>query len=158
MALDKEYFDSINTKLEKSKYYDANEVRAVLEEIRTQVAAVIEENVRLKAELEALSKRSAQDKVCTGTGEPAASGVKDDDALIEDGVCQQEYAVKRVERCIARLRENQLRSVELINLEWQSFLCGLDSMNDTAQSRAPADLDDKLSAIEREMRMINEDK
>ena len=37
----------------------------------------------------------------------------------------QEYAVRCVEECFARLRQQQQENVDFINEQWQSFLCGL---------------------------------
>ena len=43
MALDKEYFDAISIDLVKKKYYNANKVNAVLDDIRAQALAMTEE-------------------------------------------------------------------------------------------------------------------
>ena len=170
MALDREYFDSINIELAKSKYYDADKVKAVLEDIRQQAQVLIEENLRLKAQLEEQTKsrtelidasaQSVYNETVDRANACAASILKDAqrrrDMILRQSERQQDYAVKRVERCITKLRENQLKSVEMINLEWQSFLCGLENSG-VPENGVPADLDEKLGAIEREMRMIEEE-
>ena len=51
MALNNEYFDSINIEIAKKKYYNANKVEAVLADIRTQALALNQENEELKAQL-----------------------------------------------------------------------------------------------------------
>ena len=44
MALDQKYFDDINIDVVKKKYYNANKVNAVLEDIREQALRLEEEN------------------------------------------------------------------------------------------------------------------
>ncbi|MDO4983057.1 MAG: DivIVA domain-containing protein [Eubacteriales bacterium] len=173
MALDREYFDSINIELVKSKYYNANKVRAVLEDIRQQAQLLIDENARLRAQLQeqtksrmelgdaVVSAQTVYNEIVERANACAASILKDaqrqHDEMTDESARRQDYAVKRVEQCITKLREQQLKCVELINLEWQSFLCGLDELSDASVKAAPADLDEKLSAIERELRMIEEE-
>lgn len=170
MALDREYFDSINIELVKSKYYDADKVKAVLEDIRQQAQELIEENARLKSQLNELaqsadrltSAQTAYDEIVSRANACASSILMDAqrqrEKLLEENASQRDYAVKRMEQCMARLREQQLKCIELINLEWQSFLCGLDERSEKGINAAPADLEEKLSAIEREMRMINDER
>ena len=51
MALNKEYFDSIDINIVRQKYYNANKVNSLLEDIRRQAEAMEEENRQLKAQL-----------------------------------------------------------------------------------------------------------
>lgn len=60
MALDREYFDSISIELVKKKYYNANKVNAVFDEIRDQAIALSEENKALKKQLEGLNSKKAE--------------------------------------------------------------------------------------------------
>ena len=57
MALDQNYFDAINIDVVKKKYYNANKVNAVLEDIRAQALRLEEENRNLREPLESLSSR-----------------------------------------------------------------------------------------------------
>ena len=51
MALDQAYFDSIQIDIVKKKYYNANKVKAVFDDIRMKAAAIDAENQELKARL-----------------------------------------------------------------------------------------------------------
>ena len=55
MALDQEYFDAIHIDVVKRKYYNANKVEAVFEDIRRQAAALTAEirsdSARISAEV-----------------------------------------------------------------------------------------------------------
>ena len=55
MALDKEYFDAIHIDVVKKKYYNANKVEAVLQDIRQQALALSEENALLQHQLSLLN-------------------------------------------------------------------------------------------------------
>lgn len=56
MELSADFFDSIQIDVVKRKYYNANKVNAVFEEIREQVLELLEENERLKKELSGQKK------------------------------------------------------------------------------------------------------
>ena len=72
----------------------------------------------------------------------------------DQGEGQQERAVRCVEACISQLKEQQEQAIETLNAQWQAFLCSLGEDAPTAPG-APADLEDKVSAIAREMREID---
>ena len=180
MALDKEFFDSINIELVKKKYYNANKVNAVLEDIRTQAAALSEENQTLRKQLETfngqkaelgdavMSARTVYKEIVDMANGCAAAIIKDaqrkHDAMSEENSRMQDYAVKRVGECIAKLREQTQQTLELINSEWQSFLCDLEGKGEEeAPEKIPEkpaektypDIGEKLEAIERELHSIN---
>ena len=62
--------------------------------------------------------------------------------------------MKRVGACIAKLREQQQKTIELINSEWQSFLCDLDGKPGEAEEAYP-DIGNVLETIGREIDSIN---
>ena len=53
MALNQDFFDSIQIDVVKRKYYNANKVNAVFDEIRLQAQELITENESLRAALSA---------------------------------------------------------------------------------------------------------
>lgn len=141
MALDKEYFDSIHIDIAKQKYYNANKVNALLDEIRTQAEALNAENERLRLQCEELeakrleisetlfsaqaiateiinsAKAEAAEILAGAKSQPHPAPVISDDA--------QEYAVRCVEACMDKLRRQQLEAIDQINNSWREFLCGL---------------------------------
>lgn len=167
MALDKEYFDSISIELVKKKYYNANKVNAVLDDIRAQALAMTEEMKAAQVQLDALNSQkveigdavvSAQqiyreiiEKANARAADIVAEAERRRAALEKDNARLEEYAVKRVESCFAMAREQHLAAVEAINSEWQEFLCGLDCADadedETDSSALPRDISERLAAI-----------
>lgn len=50
MALDKEFFDSVNIDVVKKKYYNANKVNALLSNIQQQAETMGQENELLRTQ------------------------------------------------------------------------------------------------------------
>lgn len=141
MALDQEYFDSIHIDVVKKKYYNANKVEAVLEDIRAKAIALTQENEILRSQLNEIGgkKEKIGDAILSATAisqeliskaeEDAKAILADAEekraAIIEETVQQQEYAVQKVEGCYSRMKQQHMACIEAINAEWQEFLCGL---------------------------------
>lgn len=172
MALDREYFDAIHIDVVKKKYYNANKVEAVFEDIRRQAEELTEENERLRRELDAYRGRSGElseavlsaqviyrriiEKANARAETILADARRESSEIRRSSQTQQEYAVQQVERCISRVRELQMTAIEEINAEWQRFLCGLYPEEEAAADpEAPADLSEKVDAIARELQAIN---
>ena len=170
MTLDKEYFDSINIELVKKKYYNANKVNAAFEEIKRRALTLTEENAALRKQLEVLngqkveignavmSAQTIYNDIVDKANASAAAILKDaqrrHDEMEAENARMQDYAVKRVGACVERLREQQQKTIELINSEWQSFLCDLDGNPGEAETEYP-DISERLEAIEKELNIIN---
>lgn len=60
MALDKQFFDSIDIELVKRKFYNANKVNSLLSDIQAQALVLSEENLRLKNELDSFRSQKAE--------------------------------------------------------------------------------------------------
>lgn len=60
MALDKEFFDSVNIDVVKKKYYNANKVNALLGNIQQQAETMGQENELLRTQLEALNGQKSE--------------------------------------------------------------------------------------------------
>lgn len=113
------------------------DARARAEEIVAQAKTQAEE-ILAKAEQEADKLRSEAARETT----PVSS---------ED----QEHAVRCVEACFDKLRQQHLDAIDLLNAEWQQFLCGLytgekPAAEETPEEKdgdIPADLSERVSAI-----------
>lgn len=141
MALDSEFFDSIHIDVVKKKYYNANKVHALLEEIRTQAAALNEENAALREQLKGLNDKKSEigdtlmsaqamaRQIVERANEQAARIIEAAEArreeLAETAFQQQEYAAKCVEECFAKVKRQHMECIETLNTDWQAFLCGL---------------------------------
>lgn len=158
MALNKEYFDSINIEVVKKKYYNANKVNAVFDDIRRQAEALEAENALLRSvgtkddiADAIISARIIAQKIIQEANEEAAviisNAEKQSSELLRDAQAKQDYATKRVERCFNNMREHQLACMEALNAEWQEYLCGLDDAAPDTEEAAPADLKNKVSAL-----------
>lgn len=167
MALDKEYFDAIHIDVVKKKYYNANKVEAVFQDIRRQAEALLAENEAMRSRLELLDGRkfeigdavlSAQAiyrEVVAKANQRAEEIVAEAELrrgeILEEARRRQEYAVQRVETCYSRMKEQHLACIEAINAEWQDFLCGLFPEDEVPPVSAPADLEEKVGAIADEL-------
>ncbi len=64
---------------------------------------------------------------------------------------EQERTVRCVEDAFAKLRQLQQDSIDLLNEQWQQFLCGLytgeDAGEEPPEEAVPADLSARVSAI-----------
>ena len=174
MALDAEYFDSIYIDVVKKKYYNANKVRAVFEDIRRQAEALNAENLALRRQLSELNGRkvelgdallSAQtiyqesvERAKARAGEIVAEAEKRRDQILQETQRQQEYSVSRVEEAFGRLKQMHLDSIEAINAEWQDYLCGLyPEPEEPEEEELPEDLEEKLGAIADQIQALEEE-
>ena len=183
MALDEEYFDSIQLELIWKKYYSANKVNAVLNDIYQQAMALNEENETLRRKLNAALKQSKQrreecvqqEALCRQlqaelkeAEQRQAESMRQQEALCRqlqtelkkaeqrqaESMQQQEYAVQKVQAYYSRMRDQHIRSIEAINADWQDFLCGLLPEEAESLSPVPADMAEKVSAIASELLAI----
>ncbi len=171
MALNREYFDAIHIDVVKKKYYNANKVEAIFNDIREQAIAMYEENLAMKAQLEAfkncrveiseavLAAQALQKDIVERANIRAAEILEEAEAkkasILEDSLRLQEYAVSRVHDCYARIKEQHMAGIEALNAEWQNFLCGLYPQEEVAEKTVddgvPADLSEKVGAIAKEL-------
>ena len=174
MALDAEYFDSIYIDVVKKKYYNANKVRAVFEDIRRQAEELNAENVALRRQLSELNGRkvelgeallSAQtiyqeivERAKARAGEIVAEAEKHRDEILQETQRQQDYSVGRVEEAFGRLKQMHLDSIDAINAEWQGFLCGLyPEQEEPEEEKLPEDLEERLGAIADQIQSLEEE-
>ena len=146
MALDKEYFDSIHIDVVKKKYYNANKVNAVFEDIRRQAEELTEENEQMRVQLETLNGkkfeigdailtaqavyRELTDKAKLRAAAIVEDAEKQSRQMLKEAEEQKEYAVRKVESCCSKLKAQHMAGIEAINSEWQDFLCGLYPENE----------------------------
>ena len=160
MALDKEYFDSINIDVVKKKYYNANKVHAVLDEIREEAERLNAENAQLRAKLNEqdgqrmemgdaiLTAQRISREIIQRANNRAAAIIADAEKRSAElsGRTEKrtEYAAQKVEECLSAVREAQEKSIEAINESLQNFLIGLYSED---QEEEPADISDMEQRI-----------
>lgn len=141
MALDNEFFDSISIDVVKKKYYNANKVRALLDDIRAQAAALNAENAALRQQLSSLNGQKSEigdtlmsaqaiakqivERANAEAAEIVRAAEKRRAELETVSFTQQEYAAKCVEECFAKVKRQHMECIETLNTEWQTFLCGL---------------------------------
>ena len=166
MALDKDYFDAIHIDVVKKKYYNANKVNAVLEDIAAQAQALEAENQSLRAQLSELSqcKNEIGDTLLTAqaaardiigkaqaqAGRIVADAQRQREEILSGAADQQEYAAACVEKVFDKLKRQQMENVEALNGLWQEFLCGLM----TEPEEKPVESDGKARITELES-MVN---
>ena len=142
MALNQAFFDAIDIEVVKKKYYNANKVNALLDDIRAQAFALSEENASLREQLRILSEKKAEigetlmgaqvlaKRIIEQANARADEIVRDAEAkrdeILKDSTKTQEYAAQNVEAIIDELKAEHLRCIDMLSARWQSFLCGLD--------------------------------
>ena len=171
MALNKEYFDSIHIDVVKKKYYNANKVEAVFRDIQSQAAVLIEENKRMRDQLDAVNDTKVEigdailtaqkvykevvDKANARAAAIIADAEQQREEMLKETAAQQEYAVQRVEHCYSRMKEQHMAAIDALNSEWQDFLCGLypdDEEKPAASSEiSQKDIEEKVGAIAKEL-------
>ena len=199
MALDQAYFDAIAIDLVKRKYYNANKVEAVFDEIEKQAKVLNDELAAAKEQLAAEQRRSenmareiaslrqqlashserreeltdavysAQSvyRVILEKANERADAILNEAeqrrrALEEEDRQQRDFAVKMVEQCLTRVREQQQAALDELNSSWQSFLCGLypaeeePAAEPAAEDGVPGDLEARISAIAKELFAIDD--
>ena len=169
MALDAEYFDSIYIDVVKKKYYNANKVREVFEDVRRQADELNAENARLRRQLAEkpdpriqigdvlLSAQAIYQEIVEKAKTQAAAIIAQAEQESRQIRCQnqqqQDYAVQRVEQAFTRVRQQHLAAIDTLNAEWQAFLCDLypeptaPAAAEPAASDLPADLEEKVGEI-----------
>ena len=177
MALNKEYFDTIHIDTVKKKYYNANKVEAILADIRSQAEALVKENEQLREKVELFSgqKEEIGDAILSAktiaqhmiqqakqqADEIVSQAHKKSGDILSKAIDRQEYAAKQMADSFERVRKLQQDSIEALNAEWQNFLCGLypeDEQTDAeAESCVPNDIGDKLDAIARDIKELEEE-
>ena len=173
MALDKEYFDAIHIEVVKKKYYNANKVEAVFEDIRRQADELNRENEALRLELEALRGRKSELSQAALSAQAIYQrmierGRDRSEALVEEAREEseairaalreeQEETARQVWASLSQVRRAQEEAIEELNRQWQRFLCQLYPEDRPVQPDIPADLSEKVDAIARELRQIGAD-
>lgn len=172
MALDKEYFDAIDINVVRKKYYNANKVNSLLEDIRRQAETMEEENRRLKAQLTDMglgrteigdtlltAQAAARDIVGKAKIQAAkivAEAQQQREDILSGVVDQQEYAADCVRKAFDKIVHQQLESIELLNGMWQEFLCGLITEGPEFKSTGPEEPEKPASPAPGDKSRINE--
>ena len=170
MALNQEYFASIQLELIKWKYYSASKVDALLADIRQQAQALIAENAMLRQQVEQHNSKRAEvneavmaaqamyrdivAKAQARAGQIIADAERRQTELEEEHAQQQEYTVQRAQNFYSRVRQQHVNSIEALDKEWQDFLCGLFPDEGSADESVPSDMSEKVGAIASELRAI----
>ena len=177
MALDQAYFDAINIDLVKKKYYNANKVEAVLEDIKRQALLLNRENELLGRQLYALhgqkdeigdtllsAKTIAQqiiadaqtqaEKILTEarrlSREMTAEAERNCREANAEAEAQRREMPQRLGELEQRLRVQLLGMMEDLSGELRSF----SEAEAPSDEPAPDDLSDKVDAIARELEAI----
>lgn len=164
MALNKEYFDAINIEVVKKKYYNANKVNAVFEDIRNQAEVLIAENEALKSG--GSSKNEIADAIISAryiaqqiiadakneADEMVRNARRERDEILAAAQTKQDSSVAAMSRLVNNVRAQQQAAIDAINSEWQAYLCSLsDDYAPEVKEAVPADLHQKVGAIAKEM-------
>ena len=158
------YLDSIQIDVVKRKYYNANKVNAVFEEIRSLAEELVDENERLQMQLqenEDLEKkeqaeRASLKEVQETYRELLAKAHVRAEAIVSDAedyrtamekLAEQRcsYAARQLESVMSTLRRREEQNIEYLNSQMQTFLAEL---YDADREENPGEEEDgKLPAL-----------
>ncbi len=184
MALTKDYFDSIQIDIVKRKYYNANKVHAVLDDIQRQAEELIRENERLKSALaekeRADSSLISMQKLYRDTLSRAQERSDDllrdtqlqRDRMLREMAAKSALISKRMEACLNAVKLREEQNIEFLNSQLKSFLSEADNdMSDyggyysvkpesdhgqasTDEEYMPPDLESKISRLAKEIESL----
>ena len=179
------YLDSVSIDVVKRKYYNANKVNAVFDELRAKITALLEENEQLRMALnsqsseeqksretlESLQKayREALSSAHAKADELLDSAAAESEAMRKNAELRAESSARQVEECLNAVRVRAEQNVEFINTQLQQFLATLyeeepeqntPRKNRTAGYEASGDqlfdLHSKVSAISSEINALEQ--
>ena len=126
-----------------------DQAEQILSAAREQAAQIVREAEQEAAQI----RHSAEAEAAVPSGQVSAE--------------MQEYAIHCVEACMTRLRQHQIEAIDLINEQWQQFLCGVMLPGSEAPAAAtlpesgeaqsggeeisPDEIEQKVSAIAQEL-------
>ena len=148
MALDREYFNSIDLKPVRKKFYPVEDVDALLVDIRKNALAANDELESLKKQLAESEKKRAE------MGDALVSSAKNYEEILSNlkknaGPDLGEVLGSVGETFAAAKKLNQ-QAIDEIDGRWQKLLSGL------MDEEAPSDLKKKVSRIAADMEEISE--
>lgn len=184
MALDQAYFDAIHIDLVKKKYYNANKVEAVLEDIRRQASLLNRENELLGRRLYTLSGQKdeiseallsaktiaqqiisdAQDQAekilaeakCRSR-EMTAEAERESREMTAEAEALRQQLPRRLDELERHLREEMLGFTADLCGELRSFSALPEEEEEPEVEPLPDDLGERVDAIARQIRAIEDE-
>lgn len=181
MALDQAYFDSISIDLVKRKYYNANKVQAVLDDIRRQAQTLNRENELLGKRIQALngqkdeigdtllSAKTIARQIIADAQEQAEKILAEARRLSREMTAEADRSSRQAEAEAEALRQALPQRLETLEerlrsqmLDLTSELCGeLRSFSELPEEAEdtdiPGDLGERVDLIAREIRALEEE-
>lgn len=176
MALNQDFFDSIQIDVVKRKYYNANKVNAVFDEIRLQAQELITENESLRAALSARDQEyeNAKAKLLTMQEvyrETLEKAHERADAVVREAKKKAERinteaeeknarAERLVKECFNKVRKMEEDKLSFLNSQMQSILQELGSGEDNPlpveNKPEPAEPEsaDSVESLERKISLL----
>ncbi len=144
-----DYFDKIDIEVTKRKYYNLNKVNAVLEELREQAIALVDENERLKKELKELKQARLQtgltlEQTREAYRETLSRARERADALVREAEEQSGQltrraeqkaglAAKEVEACLSAVRVREEETIDFLNARLLQLKRALENVSGSAE-------------------------
>lgn len=147
MKLDKDYFNSLELKPVKKKYYNLGEVDSVLVDIRAKALEMNEENLKLRKLLfESEKKRSELNDALIKSSNNYREILETIKKVDPQG---REEVLERVADTFTKVKKYHEAAIEEINKQMQELLSGI------VDEDAPEDLKQKVGQIALELGEIN---
>lgn len=164
MALNQEFFDSIQIDVVKKKYYNANKVNAVFDEIRIEAEKLINENESLRNTLASkgeeydntkkklLTLQSVYRETVEKAHERADIVLKEAEERAARLLCDAEEKNARAERlvreCIGKIIQMEEENISYLNSQMNTYLHGNGSEESSCGVTLKNSETDRLSGTE----------
>ena len=171
-----DYLDAVHIDVVKRKYYNANKVNAVFEELRSMAGALLEENESLR---EALSERDRQQQSSAEAlnelqalyRETLGKAHERADAIVSEAEASSseirskaeeraEQAARQLERCVSAIRTREEQNIDFLNAQMQGVLRNLygreASPADSEKEDSVGDLPE-FSELEERVRRLSQE-
>ncbi len=139
-----EILNNANTKAEEILNNAGTQAEEILLGANTRAEEILRDADTRAAEITAEAEERAE-KLCADARRDAEA-VRFEEETVPLSAGDQEHAVRCVEACFEKLRRQHLDAIDQINAQWQEFLCGLYTGEET-EEEVPGDLSERVSAI-----------
>lgn len=184
MASGKEYLEFLGLEIARRKFYIAEKVEKVVEDLCRRTEALEAENSELRARAEALacgreeigeailSAKTISQQLIAEAREQAETMLeearKKAECLVAEAeertselsaACEsrEQKTIRAVEDCYLRMREECLGTAKILDSEWQRFLCSFGEEAPKGEQELPGDLSERLGAIAQSLSEIDAD-
>ena len=141
-----EILNNANTQAEEILRGANTQAEEILNSANTQAEEILRDADARAGEITAEAEEHAEKLRAEARQDAEAVRSEEVQETVPLSAGDQEHAVRCVEACFEKLRRQHLDAIDQINAQWQEFLCGLYTGEET-EEEVPGDLTDRVTAI-----------